>query len=245
MVTPCAAAAFSLMESCRFSANSHRDVGDGRAAEDLGGHGAGLLAEVVVVEAVAGDGAALDAVGVAGDQRDLVLLAHLDDGLERRDGGVVADDGDGVHAADQRLGRGLHLGRGAGRRLDDGEAHGRGVLLGLLDQEDGVGLAGVVDHADVLGVGPEGLGELEDGLDRLHVADAGDVGRTAPPGLTTRPAPTGSVTAVKRTGLSVIALARACAVGVATPRTRSRSSPANFWAMLAVVAMSPSAFCRS
>ena len=34
-------------------------------------------------------------------------------------------------------------------------------------------------------------------------------------------------------------------LGVATPRTRSRFSPANFWAIWAVVAMSPSAFCMS
>ena len=64
-------------------------------------------------------------------------------------------------------------------------------------------------------------------------------------GVVTSPAPTGSVTAVNTMGVVLSALTTACVVGVATPRIRSRLSAANFWAMLAVVAMSPSAFCMS
>jgi len=61
----------------------------------------------------------------------------------------------------------------------------------------------------------------------------------------TRPAPTGSVTAVKTIGVVWSALTTACDVGVAIPKIRSRPSPANFWAMLAAVAMSPCAFWSS
>ena len=62
----------------------------------------------------------------------------------------------------------------------------------------------------------------------------------------TRPAPTGSVTAEKTMGVVVMALANACELGVATPRIRARSpSPANFCAIVEVVAMSAWAFCRS
>jgi len=64
-------------------------------------------------------------------------------------------------------------------------------------------------------------------------------------GSSTRPAPTGSVTAVNTIGVVVTALATACDVGVATPRMRSRSSLAKAWAMLEAVAMSPSAFLTS
>ena len=61
----------------------------------------------------------------------------------------------------------------------------------------------------------------------------------------TRPAPTGSVTAEKTIGVVVMALTRACELGVATPRIRSRFSPANFCAMVDVVGKSAWAFCRS
>ena len=58
-------------------------------------------------------------------------------------------------------------------------------------------------------------------------------------GSPTRPAPTGSVTAVKTIGVVWSALTTAWVVGVATPRIRSRFSPANFCAMVEAVAMSP------
>ncbi len=64
-------------------------------------------------------------------------------------------------------------------------------------------------------------------------------------GSATMPAPAGSVTAVKMIGVEVSALTTACVVGVATPRIRSRFSPANFWAIWAAVDMSPWAFCMS
>ena len=58
-------------------------------------------------------------------------------------------------------------------------------------------------------------------------------------GSATRPAPFGSVTAVKTIGVSLSTLTMDWLVGVATVRMRSRSSLANFWAILAAVAMSP------
>ena len=58
-------------------------------------------------------------------------------------------------------------------------------------------------------------------------------------------ADTGSVTAVNRTGVSWMFCAVACAAGVATDSTRSRSSPANPCAMVRAVDCSPLAFCSS
>ena len=60
-----------------------------------------------------------------------------------------------------------------------------------------------------------------------------------------KPASTGSVTAAKMTGASVIAWARAWAVGVAIPTARSTFSDLNFWAMEEAVDISPLAFCKS
>lgn len=71
---------------------------------------------------------------------------------------------------------------------------------------------------------------------------------TLPPGASaksTRPASTGSVTAVKSTGLSVTAWASDCADGVAMPRMRSSPEDAKLEAMFVAVAWSPEAFCTS
>ena len=64
--------------------------------------------------------------------------------------------------------------------------------------------------------------------------------------LATSSADTGSVTAVNKTGTSVIAWAAPIALGVAMAKTRSRSaSPANRFEIVATVAASACAFCSS
>ena len=65
---------------------------------------------------------------------------------------------------------------------------------------------------------------------------------TLPPGLSlvsTSPASSASVTAVKSTGTFVIACAAACAAGVATARTRSKSPFAKVCAIEVALACSP------
>ena len=109
------------------------------------------------------------------------------------------------HAADQRLGGRLDLGRRAGRGLDDLDAHlGGGGLLGL-DQEHRVRLAGVVEDADRLDV-------RHDALIRSRCGCTGSMSLTPVTlavrraGSVTRPAPTGSVTAVKTIGVVGVGL---------------------------------------
>ena len=59
--------------------------------------------------------------------RQLVLVADLDDRLERGDHGVVGRHVDGVDLADQALRRGQHVGRAGCRRLDDLDARRTGA----------------------------------------------------------------------------------------------------------------------
>src|SRR5450756_1330583 len=60
--------------------------------EDLHSHLPGLVAELAVVDAEGGSGAALDRVSLSRDDRHLLGFGDLEQGLDRGDDGVVGGD---------------------------------------------------------------------------------------------------------------------------------------------------------
>ena len=121
-VTPCFCAAAGLTCSSKVLLVCEAILPGALALQDAHHDLAGLAAEVVVVEAERGDGAALDGVGVGGDDRQLGLLRDLDDALERRHHVVVGRRVDHVGLADQALRGARHVDRARGGGFDQREA---------------------------------------------------------------------------------------------------------------------------
>ena len=180
---PCFCAAPGLTKSSKVWLVCDGDLARRFAIEDAHHHLAGLAADVVVVQAQRGNGAALDAIGVGGDHRDLRLLRHLDDAFEGRHDVVVGRRVDHVDLADQALRGTGHVDAARRRGFDQHQAGGRGGLLQRLDDGHRIGFAGAVDHADALGVRRHLLDQLEVLVQRRHVRHAGDVGARRVPAL--------------------------------------------------------------
>ena len=145
------------------------------ALQDLDRHLAGLVAQLLVVDAVGGQAAVVDHALLPADDGELVLVRdHRDRGHARRDGVV----GGGVAGVDLSY-HGLHdlldlvgaRDRVAGCR----EVALLGGLLGHLHLDVRVALCGAVQDADGLGVGEQLHQQAELVVDWRQVRGAGDV----------------------------------------------------------------------
>ena len=150
--------------------------GLGLALQDLDGHLAGDLAEVLVVDGEGEQAAGHAHALLAGDEGKLVLLADLTHlGGAGRDG-VVGGGVKGVHLAHRGLHNGLDLVGAGDGVLGVLQAQGVELVLGSLDLDVGVGLGGAIEQTDLLHVGQDLLHHLELLGHGREVRGAGDVG---------------------------------------------------------------------
>ena len=144
--------------------------------QNLSGHLAGDDTEVIVGDGERDTAAAGAEVFLASNNGNLLLEADVVDQLGIGGSGVVGRDVEHVAVI-----------AGIGRDLGDVIGIGKGVILDLVahlfeDRADliglelGVGLAGAVEEADILGIGKDLLQQLGLGLGGDTVGGAGDVG---------------------------------------------------------------------
>ena len=151
-------------------------LGLGLALQNLNGHLARGVAQILVVDGEGKQAAGHAHALLASHEGELILLADLTDLRSARGDGVIGGGVQRVDLAHGRFDDGLDL---VGAR--DGEV---GVLqaqlveflLGGLDLDIGVGLGGAVEQADFLNVGQDLLHHLELLGDRGEVGGTGDVG---------------------------------------------------------------------
>ncbi len=143
--------------------------------EHPGDHFAGLTSHAVVIDRQGRNGAAGDRIGIGGKYGQPVLPANLDDRFECRHNRIVGRDVNGIGPTDQAARRLGNSGRGRHRCLLDMQTAQGSLLAQNLDDSDGIGFTGVVDHADAPGLGNKGKDQVELTADRTHVRGPGDM----------------------------------------------------------------------
>ena len=151
-------------------------LGLGLALQDLDGHLARGVAQVLVVDGEGEQTAGLAHALLASHEGELVLLADLADLRGARGDGVVGGGVQRVDLAHGGLDDGLDLIGARDGEVGVVQAQLVELLLGGLDLDVGVGLGGAVEQADLLYVGQDLLHHLELLGDRGEVGGASDVG---------------------------------------------------------------------
>ena len=151
-------------------------LGLGLALQDLNGHLARGVAQVLIVDGEGEQAAGHAHTLLAGHEGELILLADLADLRSARGDGVVSGGVQRVDLAHGRLDDGLNLVGARDGEIGVLEAQLVELLLGGLDLDVGVGLGGAVEQADLFNVGQDLLHHLELLGDWGEVGSARDVG---------------------------------------------------------------------
>ena len=151
-------------------------LGLGLALQNLDGHLARGVAQILVVDGEGEQAASHAHTLLAGHVGKLVLLADLAHLRGARGDGVIGGGVQRVDLAHGRFDDGLDLVGARDGVIGVVQAQLVEFLLGGLDLDVGVGLGGAVEQADLLYVGQDLLHHLELLGDRGEVGGASDVG---------------------------------------------------------------------
>ena len=133
----------------------HRGEGDGHlgdvrlAGEDVAGHQAGGIAQIIVVDADGGYAAASADASVAADDRHLLQLDHIENQLRAGGDGVVRGDEDDIAVLAGILGHHEDVVGVGESELRAGAAHLFQVLADRPHLILGVDLRGAVEQSDL------------------------------------------------------------------------------------------------
>src|SRR5699024_9238395 len=111
----------------------------------------GNFSQLLVVDAVGGQGAGVAHAFLTGDDGQLVLVGDHDHGGHAGGDDVVRGCVDGVHISHHGLHHGLDVVGGGDGVVHCGQTGGLAGLMGQLRLDLGVGLGGAVENAHGLG----------------------------------------------------------------------------------------------